>query len=84
MNKMNLEDYVNSEKKLIDREYEIISKLMNLRINNNMSQTSLASIINTTQAQIFRIENSMHSPRLNTLLKILNVYGYTIEIKKIK
>lgn len=84
MNKMNLEDYVNSEKKLIDREYEIISKLMNLRINNNMSQTSLASIINTTQAQIFRIENSMHSPRLNTLLKILDVYGYTIEIKKIK
>ena len=44
----------------------------------------LAKALNTSQPQIFRIENSKHSPQLNTLLKILNVYGYTIEFKKIK
>ena len=78
------ENYILKEKQLMDREFELIRKLMNLRKEFNISQSELALLVNTTQPQIFRIENKKHSPQLNTLLKILDVFGYTIELKKIR
>lgn len=78
------ENYILKEKQLMDREFELIRKLMNLRKEFNISQSELALLVNATQPQIFRIENKKHSPQLNTLLKILDVFGYTIELKKIR
>ena len=81
MNK-NIKEYIVNEKDILDKEYELQCELIRLRNNNKLSQYDLAKILNTKQPQIYRIENGTNSPKLHTLLKILDVYGYTIEIKK--
>lgn len=81
MNKK-IEEYVIDEKKILDKEFEIESELIRLRNEAKLSQQEIAEILNTKQPQIFRIEKGTNSPRLNTLLRILDIYGYTLEIKK--
>ena len=81
MNKK-IKEYVLNEKKILDKEFEIECKLVKLRNEGNLSQNDIAEILNTKQPQIYRIEKGTNSPRLNTLLRILDIYGYTIEIKK--
>ena len=81
MNK-EIKEYVLNEKKILDKEFEIECKLVKLRNEGNLSQNDIAEILNTKQPQIYRIEKGTNSPRLNTLLRILDIYGYTIEIKK--
>ena len=77
-----MKEYVINEKKILDKEYEIECELIRLRNEAKLSQYEIAQILNTKQPQIFRIEKGTNSPRLNTLLRILDIYGYTIEIKK--
>lgn len=79
-----IEEYIINEKKILDKEYEIQCELIKLRNGCNLSQYEIAQILNTKQPQIVRIEKGTNSPRLNTLLKILDIYGYTLEIKKQK
>lgn len=81
MNKK-IKEYVINEKKILDKEYEIEYELIRLRNEAKLSQYEIAQILNTKQPQIFRIEKGTNSPRLNTLLRILDIYGYTLEIKK--
>ena len=83
MNKK-IKKYIKNEKKILDKEYEIECELIRLRNEAKLSQYEIAQILNTKQPQIVRIEKGTNSPRLNTLLKILEIYGYTIEIKKQK
>lgn len=77
-----IKKYVANEKKILDKEYEIECELIRLRNEAKLSQDEIAQILNTKQPQIFRIEKGTNSPRLNTLLRILDIYGYTLEIKK--
>ncbi len=79
---MNKEEYIKKEQELIDREYEIIEKISELRNKKNLSQNDLASLINMKQPALARIENNVNSPKLKTILKIFDVLGYTLEIKK--
>lgn len=81
MNKK-IKEYTVNEKKILDKEYELQCELIRLRNKNNLSQYDLAKLMNTKQPQIYRIENGTNSPKLSTLLKILDIYGYTLEIKK--
>lgn len=81
MNKK-IKEYKINEKKILDKEYEIECELIRLRNGAKLSQYEIAQILNTKQPQIFRIEKGTNSPRLNTLLRILDIYGYTLEIKK--
>lgn len=82
MNKETINEYINREKELLNKEYELIEQLSIIRNEKNISQRELSKIINIKQPSIVRIEKGENSPRLNTLLKILNAYGYTIEFKK--
>ena len=83
MNKEALNSYITREQELIDKEYELIEKLSSIRKEKNLSQRDLASLINIKQPALVKIEKGTHSPQLNTLLKILSAYGYTIEFKKV-
>ena len=74
--------FIKREQKRLDKEYEIACQLVKLRNECNLSQNDIAEILNTKQPQIYRIEKGTNSPRLKTLLRILDIYGYTIEIKK--
>lgn len=82
MNKETINEHINREKELLNKEYELIEQLSLIRNEKNISQRELSKIINIKQPSIVRIEKGENSPRLNTLLKILNAYGYTIEFKK--
>lgn len=77
-----IKEYVINEKKILDKEFEIECELVRLRNEAKLSQYEIAQILNTKQPQIVRIEKGTNSPRLNTLLRILDIYGYTLEIKK--
>lgn len=79
---MNKEEYIKKEQELIDKQYEIIEKISELRNKKRLSQTDLATIIDMKQPALARIENNVNSPKLSTILKILDVLGYTLEIKK--
>lgn len=83
MDKMNLKDYVENEKKVMDKEYELISELIKIREDLNLTQKEVGKLVNINQPSIARFEKNTHSPQLNTLLKVLNVYGYTIDFVKI-
>ena len=77
-----IKKFIKNEQKRLDKEYEITCQLVKLRNGCNLSQNDIAEILNTKQPQIYRIEKGTNSPRLKTLLRILDIYGYTIEIKK--
>lgn len=81
MNKEILDDFV-KESKLSIKELEIIEELIKLRNKNDLSQRDLASKTGIKQPIIANLERGKHSPRLNTLIKILDTYGYKIVLKK--
>ena len=45
-----------------------------------LTQAQLADICEVSQPVIARLETAVHSPQLNSLLKILVPLGYTLEI----
>ena len=48
-----------------------------------MTQAKLAQEANLLRETIARIENLMTSPKLNTLIKLLEPMGYTLKIVKL-
>lgn len=65
-------------------EIEFVEKLIKLRYDFNLSQRDLAFHTNIKQPVIARLERLTNSPNLNTIIKILDFYGYTLDIKKKK
>lgn len=81
MNKDNLNNFI-KESKLSIKELEIIEELIKLRNKNNLSQRDLASKTGIKQPIIANLERGKHSPTLNTLIKIIDTYGYKIVLEK--
>lgn len=81
MNKK-LKSYIKSEKEIIDKEYDLVCKLITIRKENGLSQRDLCGLIGFKQPMLARIEKGKQSPSLSTLIKILISLGYEIEFKK--
>lgn len=81
MNKDTLKNYL-KENEFKNKEIEFIEKLIKLRYTNHLSQQELADKLQMKQPAIARIENAKISPSLNTIIKILDAYGYSLEIKE--
>ncbi len=75
---------VNEEDKFYILEKEFRTNLKKVRKENGYTQETLARKCSIIRETIARIESGTVSPQLNTLLKILEPIGYTIEIKKIE
>lgn len=81
---MNIE---NSYLKAVDikkREIELIEEVKKLREENNLTTKDLEITSGVSKKTIKKLEDLSSSPRLNTIFKILSVYGYTLDIKKEK
>lgn len=78
MNKMS------TEKKLIDLEYNLICDFIRLRNELGLSQQKMADESGVVREMIAVIENRKKHPQINTLIKILEPFGYTLSITKIK
>lgn len=70
-------------KKEYDRlkpRYELISQLIEARINKGLSQKDLAEKIGTKQSAIARLESGNINPSFEFLQKVVSAMGHTISI----
>ena len=72
------------EKRIIDLEYNLICDFIKLRNELGLSQQKMADEIGIVREMITVIENRKKHPQINTLIKILEPFGYTLAITKIK
>lgn len=63
-----------------DKCAAIIDRLIEERRSRGMTQKELAAAANLTQAAIGRLESKRAMPQLDTLLKVANALGCTLEV----
>ena len=68
------------EKRLIELEEDLIRTLISVRERQGLSQAQLAEKCNMKQPVIARMEKSVHSPQVDSLLRVLVPLGYTLKI----
>ena len=81
--KENFKTYSLKEKKLIKLEEDLIRDFIRLRKDLHLTQKEMGEEGKVIRETIARIENQITSPQINTLIKILEPFGYTIKITKI-
>ena len=72
------------EERIIALEEELILSMVAIREEQGLSQAELANKCNLKQPAIARIEKSQHSPRIDSLMRILAPLGYTLQIVPMK
>ena len=72
------------EERLKKLEQEFVDSLIKLRKDRHLTQQTMADNGSVIRETVARIENSITSPQINTLLKIVEPLGYTIKLTKIK
>ena len=76
-------EYKERLEKLDSLEQEFVDSIVKLRKDKRLTQQEVADDASVIRETIARIENRITSPQVNTLLKILEPFGYTIKITKI-
>ena len=72
------------EKARIEFETKLIKAAIEARKRAKLTQAELSKKTGIKQSAIARLESGKHSPTTDTLFKILEAVGYTIEIVPIK
>lgn len=72
------------DEKIIALEKELIKTFVKIREEKGLTQTQLADMCNVKQPIIARIETAVHSPQIDSLLRILAPLGYTLQIVPIE
>ena len=68
----------------INLEASLISKMIEAREKQGISQRDLARISGVNQPAIARMESLRSTPQIDTLLKVLVPLGYTLQIVTLK
>lgn len=68
----------------INLEASLISKMIEAREEQGISQRELARISGVKQPAIARMESLRSTPQIDTLLKVLVPLGYTLQIVPLK
>ena len=76
-------DSINEDLELIDLEYNLICDFIKLRNELGLTQKQMAEEAHVVREMIAVIENRSKHPQINTLIKILKPFGYTLSITKI-
>ena len=71
------------EKRIMELEYNLICDFIKLRNELGLSQQKMANESGVVREMIAVIENRKKHPQINTLIKILEPFGYTLSITKI-
>lgn len=69
---------------VMNLEYDLICDFIKLRKELCLTQKQMAEEANTVREMVAVIENRVKHPQINTLIKILKPFGYTLSITKIK
>ena len=75
---------MDNEKRLMELEYNLICDFIKLRSELNLTQKEMAEESGVVREMIAVIENRKKHPQINTLIKILEPFGYTLSIVKIE
>ncbi len=68
------------EECVIELEKDLIRTMVQIRESQGLSQAELARKCNVKQPVIARMEKDVHSPQVDSLLKILVPLGYRLQI----
>lgn len=68
---------------VMDLEYNLIYDFIKLRNEMGLTQKQMAEEAHVVREMIAVIENRKKHPQINTLIKILKPFGYTLSITKI-
>lgn len=68
------------DRNAIELEKDLMRTIAHIREEKGLTQSQLAEMCNVKQPIIARMESSVHSPQIDSLLKILTPLGYTIQI----
>ena len=72
------------EKRIMELEYNFICDFIKLRNELGLSQQKMANESGVVREMIAVIENRKKHPQINTLIKILEPFGYPLSTTKIK
>ena len=75
---------IEEDKRIMELEYNLICDFIKLRNELGLSQQKMADTVGVVREMIAVIENRKKHPQINTLKKILEPFGYTLSITKIK
>lgn len=64
----------------IELEKDLIRTMIQIREESGLTQSQLAEMCKVKQPVIARMESSIHSPQIDSLLRILTPMGYTLQI----
>lgn len=64
----------------IELEKDLIRTMIQIREEKGLTQSQLAEMCHVKQPVIARMESSVHSPQIDSLLRILTPLGYTLQI----
>jgi Helix-turn-helix. len=65
---------------IIALEKDIIKAMVAIREERGLTQTQMAELCNMKQPVLARMESAVHSPQVDSLLKVLFPLGYTLKI----
>jgi ribosome-binding protein aMBF1 (putative translation factor) len=84
---LTISDYMNDETRVspaererINFEVSLIGKMIEAREQKGLSQRELAEISGLKQPAIARLESMKVTPQIDTLFRVLQPLGYTLEI----
>ncbi len=72
------------EEQAIEFEKELINTMIKVREEKNLTQKQLAELCGIKQPAIARMEKMLHSPQIDSILRILVPLGYTLKIVPLK
>lgn len=72
------------DERIIELEMNLIRTLVSIREEKGITQSQLAELSGVKQPTIARLEKSLHSPQLDSILKVLVPLGYTLQIVPIQ
>lgn len=68
------------DEQVIQIEKRLIETLVKIREEKGITQTELAELCGVKQPVIARLEKAVHSPQLDSLLRVLVPMGYSLQI----
>ena len=72
------------EEEIINLEKSLINAIVDAREQNGLTQKQLSELCGVKQPIIARLESAIHSPQINSIIKILKPLGYTLTVVKEK
>lgn len=62
-------------------EYELLDKIISLRLKHNITQKQLAKKLHTKQSAISRLEKGMINPTVTYLSKVASAFGKKLVVE---